>query len=86
MDYQKIKEALGWIGDKLGIVTQKSISWLSKLGIDITDTQSKILNLIVIGIFLLLAYKVINFPKKLIKWGIIILAIVLILSIIISLF
>lgn len=84
MDLTQIKEVTSWIGDKSSLVTQWVITKFSEFGVNITQTQSKILNLILLGLILLLIIKVIEIPKKAIKWGVIILIILLGISTIIS--
>ncbi len=86
MDWLKIKDGFGWIGDKSGIATQKTISWISSLGVKITDFQSKILDILLIAVLIYLALKLMTSFKTIVKFGIIILLGILGISIIISFF
>lgn len=86
MDISSITNALGWLGDKSGLVTQKIISWLSQYGANLSEFQGKIINLLLIGIFIYLALKLMTSFKSIVKYGIIVLLAILGISIIISFF
>lgn len=86
MDLTNIKDALGWIGDKSGLVTQKIITFISNFGLKISEFQSKLINLIFIGFLIYLALKLLTNFKFIVKYGIIILLGILGISIIISFF
>lgn len=77
---------LGEWGEKISGLMTKGINFLGELGINITDAQGKIVNLVLILVLLYIVIKVIEIPKRLIKWGIIILLGVLALSIVFSFF
>lgn len=84
MELNNIKNILSWLGNKFGLLTQRAVNYLSSLGINLSQSQSKLLNLIIIGLLLLMLFKFIETPKKIVKWGVIILSLILALSTIIS--
>ena len=71
------KVILSKTGEYVGLATQKTISFLSSIGTSVTVTQAKVINLVIFLIGLYLLIKVIEVPKKMIKWAIIILLIFL---------
>lgn len=85
MDLSSINSAFEWIGNTVSFWTQKTISYISQFGVNISQTQSKIINLLLILGFLYLIIKVISIPKTMLKYGIITLLIVLGISVILSL-
>ena len=81
MELNKISD---YIGEKVSGVTQKTLEFMVERGIFTSPTTSKIITILIV---LVLSYLTIHFAKGLqkpIKWGIIITAIVLILSVLFS--
>lgn len=82
--WNQIKEVGSFFGDKSSLVTQWIIQQVSNLGVSMSQTQAKILNLILALGLLYLFIKVIEISKKPIKWILYILLIILGVSTIIS--
>lgn len=77
---------LSFVGNILSSITKFLIKNISEIGINVTDLHSKILLIIILGIFLYLVLCVISIFKKPLKYGIIGLISFFIISLIISLF
>lgn len=86
MTIQEILSFIPKTGDGVSWVTQKIIVQLATWGLAITELQTKILLIIIFGIVVYLFISVLTVAKKLLKWGIISLAIFLAISIAISIF
>ena len=74
------------IGDGVSWIVFKIIFWLSSVGINITEVQSKIISVIVLGFGIYLIIAILSKTKKLLKWGLILAFIILILSVLYSMF
>lgn len=73
----EIKTILSSVGEYLGIATQKTISFLSKFGVDFSQTQAKIINIV---LSLLLIWGILKLVNKPLKWLIIVLLAFLVIS------
>lgn len=85
MDIAPLFKILGIIGEKWSWAVQKFINFLGELGVNLTLVQSKILNVVLSLVAIIIIIKFIELPKKLIKYAIIGLLALLIFSIILSL-
>jgi len=74
------------IGDGLSWAVQKTIVQLSTWGISMTALQSKILLIIIFGVLIYLVLSVLTIAKKMLKWGLVISAIFLAVSVAVSMF
>ncbi len=74
------------IGDSVSLVVQKIISWLSTFGVDISFNQSSGLTVLILGIGIYLVAVLVDKGRKILKWGLIALFAILIISILISIF
>ena len=74
------------VGDGLSWVVQKTIVQLATWGVNMTALQSKILLLVIFGGSIYLLLSVLTFAKKALKWGLIISAIFLAVSVAVSMF
>ena len=74
------------VGDGASWLVQKAIVQLATWGISITTLQSKILLIIILGSLIYLLFSVITIAKKMLKWGLIISAIFLAVSVAVSMF
>ncbi|MCX6748706.1 MAG: hypothetical protein NT076_03805 [Candidatus Pacearchaeota archaeon] len=73
------------IGDGISWVTQKISEGLSSaFGIDVTAFQSRLITLMVLAFIIYLVLSVLTISKKLIKWSLVILLIILTLSVLVS--
>lgn len=83
-----MKEEILNILKTIGEYTSKGSGWIikkiSELGLEIKPTQIKILTLLINLILIYIFIKIIHIPKKMIKFAIILLLIVLAISIIAS--
>ncbi len=79
-------EVTSKVGDWTSLVVQKIINGLSKMGVGITDIQSKIITALILGFGIYLIFTLVSKTRKLLKWGLIILFIILIISILTSMF
>ena len=86
MNLQPFLDKFGFIGKYTGIATSKSIQFLSSFGIDISPLQANILNLIIILVLIFVLIKLVETPKKIVKFGIIFLLVLLAISIVTSFF
>jgi len=86
MDSTQIIDKLGWFGEKFSILAQKSVVFLSELGIKLTVIQSKVLSFIFILLIIYSLAKFIEITNRLVKIVIFVLLAVLGLSVAISLF
>ena len=74
------------IGDGASWIVQKVIVQLSTWGINMTALQSKIILFIILGSLIYLLFSVLTIAKKMLKWGLIITAIFLAVSVAVSMF
>ena len=74
------------IGDGASWVVQKVVVQLSTWGINMTALQSKIILFIILGSLIYLLFSVLTIAKKMLKWGLIITAIFLAVSVAVSMF
>lgn len=74
------------IGTGVSWATENIIKWLAQYGYNITILQSKILTFILFGVLIYITIGVLNIGKKIIKWGIVIGAIFLMFSVLMSMF
>lgn len=75
------------IGDGIAWVTEKITGGLANLfNVSITAFQSRLISLMVVAFAIYLVVSVITISKKLIKWGLVALFVLLCLSIIASIF
>lgn len=74
------------IGEGISWITQKAIVQLSTWGLNLTVIQTKIFLIIVFGFLVYLLFSVITIAKKVLKWGLIALAIFLAISVAVSMF
>ena len=81
METQPIINSLGIVGEKVSQATAWIIVQISTFGVSIGVNQAKIISLILILALLFVTIKFIHFARKPIKWGIIILLILLLTSI-----
>ena len=79
-----IKNTMSYLGEQTSLITDKIISYLGSVGINISS--AKVLNLTIILILLYLVIGVLDIAKKPLKWIIIVLLIVLGVSTIFSIF
>ncbi|MBU0907500.1 MAG: hypothetical protein KKE05_05080 [Nanoarchaeota archaeon] len=86
MQFKDIILPLGKIGDWLGTATQWVISKISELGINITSLQAQVISLLIVGLAIYFVIKFLTKTRKLIKWGLIVLFVFLIISIIAGMF
>ncbi len=86
MAIQDILSFIPKIGDGLSWLTQKTIVQLATWGINFTALQSKILLIVILGSLIYIFLSVLTFAKKALKWGLIISAIFLAVSVAISIF
>jgi hypothetical protein len=86
MAFPDILSFIPAIGDSLSWVTQEAIQFIARFGVEITSLQSKVLLLLILGGLIYIFLSVITFAKKMLKWGLIILAIFLAVSVAISIF
>lgn len=86
METESIFSFIPKIGDGTSWVLQKIIQGISSLGVSITPLQSKLILILLLGIFVYSIFSVITFAKKGLKWGLIILLVFIIISIIASIF
>ena len=84
-----IKEVLSIIpsiGDGLSWATQKIIHFIAMYGINLTILQSKLLLVLIFGASLYIVLSVLTIAKKFLKWGLIILLVLLLISVVVSIF
>lgn len=75
------------IGDFISSGTSVVSGWIaSAINIPITDFQSKLITLIIFGIFIWLFTSVLSFGRRIVKYGVVILSILLFLSVLTSIF
>lgn len=82
---ERVKEVLGPVGEKSSNLFQGIVRWVAERGLNLSSIQTKIVALIILGGLLFLVLKFVSGTKRLIKWGISGLILVLIISIILSL-
>ncbi|MGC9309598.1 MAG: hypothetical protein ACP5D2_02785 [Candidatus Nanoarchaeia archaeon] len=82
---EKVKSVLGSIGDFLSASFNKTFHKVGELSLGISDFQTKILTLIILFVLLYIILKFVNPTKKIIKFGLLLLVLIFILSIIFSL-
>jgi len=75
---------LGSVGKFLGNATQKVLAFLSSVSVNVTPFSARIINLILFLLLIYLVIKVIQIPKTIIKYSIIILLVILVFSTLIS--
>lgn len=86
METENIFSFIPKIGDGTSWILQKIIQGISSLGVSITALQSKIILIILLGSIIYTLFSIITIAKKGLKWGLIILSVFLIISIIASIF
>lgn len=74
------------IGNGVSWLTQKAILFISELGIKTTQVHAKIITILIFLVGCWIIISVLTIPKKLIKWGIFAIFVLLIISIIVSMF
>ena len=82
--YNIIINQLNFVGDYVTDMFKKIIIFTSSLGLNLSQIQVKIISLIILLLLFFLSFKFLNLISKPIKWFIILLIIILILSIIFS--
>ena len=80
----QLQDILRVIGDKIAEISSGLIKKISEFGVNINEIQAKIISLLVILVIVFIVIKFVELPKKVIKYLIIALLIVLALSIIFS--
>ena len=78
-------DILKQIGDWLSSIAEKSIVYLSNEGLNVTPLMSKIILMLVFGFSIYFVLSVIEIPRKLIKYGLVLLFAFLMITILISL-
>jgi len=73
------------IGEGVSWVTKSIIKWVAQYGYNITALQSKVLTLFILGVSIYVVLGLLNIAKKLLKWGIIIVIIFLMFSVLLNL-
>jgi len=86
MAFKDILYSIPRLGEYLSIAVKKSISYISSWGLIITELQTKLILLILLGAILYLILKVISFTKKILKIALIFLTALLLISILTSIF
>lgn len=84
MELGKAQEVLKWIGEKVAFAFGKIISFVAKLGLNLSELQVKITSLIILLIMFYIILKFVTIGRKIIKYGILFLILLLIFSIIFS--
>lgn len=84
MELGKAQEVLKWIGEKVVFAFGKIISFVAKLGLNLSELQVKITSLIILLIMFYIILKFVTIGRKIIKYGILFLILLLIFSIIFS--
>lgn len=86
MTIQDILSVIPKIGDGASWLIQKAIVQFATWGINITPIQSKILLLFILGSIIYVLLSVLTFAKKILKWGLVVSAIFLAVSVAVSMF
>ena len=81
-EIEKVKGYLEPIGEKTSQIFGSITNWVGKTLPNLTELQIKIVALIILGLALFLVIKVITITNKVVKFGLIILFTILIISII----
>jgi hypothetical protein len=75
------------VGNGISWLVGKATEGLANLiGTPLTDLQSKLISLLIFGIVIYFLFSVISINKKFLNWGLIVLACLLFISIVISVF
>jgi len=78
------KQFLQPLGEQVSSVFSNIISFVANLGLNISEIQTKLISLVILLIGFFITIKFVNVANKFIKWGILALIGILILSIIFS--
>ena len=74
------------VGDGISWCTENIIRWVSQYGYNITEIQSKVLAILILGSLVYGIITFLNSGKKFIKWGMIVAVIFLMFSVLLSVF
>jgi len=84
MEFEKIRNIFSIIGEKVSFIFGKIITFTANLGLNLNQLQIKIISLIILLVLFFIILKFVNIMKKPVKWSILLLILILILSIIFS--
>jgi len=87
MDIQEaITSITSSIGNGVSWITEKIIKWISTYSIKITSTQAKVLSLLILGLSIYVAWGISNKFRPLLKWSLVVVLFLLLISVGISIF
>lgn len=86
MDTTQITSSLGYLGNKVSEVTQWIIVQISNWGVKTTATTARLINILLFSLLLYIVVKFVTFARRPLKWLIVGILGILIISIGISFF